>query len=65
MTKSGTVSLTFSIDMDLLTWIEDYSKSNRISRSSAIRYLIRMGKTYLKVLDEQVATLEKEAAEDE
>lgn len=48
----GTVSLTFSIDLELLNYIEDYAKFHKVSRSLAISYHMRMGRIYLKMLDE-------------
>ena len=65
--KLGSVSCTISLDMDLLLWIEDYAKIHRINRSSAVRYLVKMGKVYLTMLDERetMAKIDEKARAEE
>lgn len=54
MDKTGRYVVNFTCDIDLINWIEAYAKTNRINKSEALRYLIRMGRVYLQVLEGQL-----------
>jgi len=41
------------VDLATLNYLAEYVELNRISRSRAIEYLIRMGRVYLQVLEDQ------------
>lgn len=51
---SGVSSVvSFSCDLDTLKYIEELCILKRRKRSEMIRHLIKMGRIYLKILDEQ------------
>jgi hypothetical protein len=56
-TKSTSV-LSFSIDLNSLNYLDSYATLNRCTMSAAIRYHLKMGRIYLKILDEQQETTE-------
>jgi hypothetical protein len=49
----STATISFSSDLQTLNYLEDYCQMKQVKRSSAIRYHIKMGRVYLKLLDEQ------------
>ena len=55
----GSVSTTFSLQVDQLLEIEDFAGLHNLSRSRTIQYLIRMGLVYLKILEEQRDEMDK------
>ena len=56
--RRSTATISFSLDLETLNYLEAYSQINRVTRSSAIRYHVRMGRVYLKQLEEQLETVE-------
>lgn len=56
--RKTTSVVSFSCDLETLNYLDDYSTMNGINVSMTIRYFIRMGRTYLKILDEQQKMLE-------
>lgn len=52
--KNPTSVVSFSCTLEVQNWLADYCIEKGMTRSQAIRYLIRMGMTYLQVLDTQM-----------
>ena len=52
--------MSFSCDLDTLNYLNDYCRENGgISMSQAIRYHLKMGKTYIGIVNEQLEQKER------
>ncbi|MBA7550217.1 hypothetical protein ES705_42727 [subsurface metagenome] len=69
--KGNTSVVSFSLDLETLIFLDEFrEEKGGLTRSVAIRHFIQLGRTYSKVLEEQLAelatktarALEKEAA---
>ncbi len=49
--RAQTVSITVTVDMKALWYLDEYAQKNRLSRSGAIGDLMRLARAYLQVLD--------------
>ena len=61
--RKSTAVVSFSLDLETLNWLEGYSLTTQMNRSQVIRYVIRMGRTYLQMLDAQTADIAKNGSE--
>ena len=52
MERKSTAVISFSCDLETMNYLDSYQVVNKVNRSTAIRYHIRMGRTYLKMLDD-------------
>lgn len=59
--RARTVSMTITVDLKALLYVDGYAEKNRLSRSAAVNELLRLGRAYLKVLE--VPDDEKEEGE--
>lgn len=49
--RASTVSMTVTIDVKALLYVDEYAQKYRYSRSGAVNELLRLARAYLKVLD--------------
>lgn len=63
--RMTTSVMSFSCDLDTLTYLDDYCREHGgISMSQAVRYHLKMGRTYLKILNEQTRKVIDDANEE-
>ena len=55
--RRSTAVVSFSSDLETLNYLEAYSQMHRVTRSTAIKYHLTLGRTYLKILEEQTAEI--------
>ena len=61
--KGNTSVVSFSLDLETLIFLDEFrEEKGGLTRSVAIRHFITLGRTYTKVLDEQLAELATKAA---
>ncbi len=60
-TKSayGTAVVSISLPVDFIMSLEDEAKVHNQKRSQWMRYLLRMGRVYVRTLEEQQQSTEK------
>ena len=59
--RSSTSVISFSCDLATLLYLDDYAREKGyLTRSQVIRYHLKMGKAYIKIVERQM----KEAEED-
>ena len=49
--RKSTAVVSFSVDLETLNYLDTYQMINKINRSTAIRYHIRMGRAYIQQLE--------------
>jgi len=64
VTKKGSTSvISFSCTLETLLFLDEYGETKGgLNRSVVIRHFIRLGRTYDKILDEQLKEIKTRAA---
>lgn len=58
--KGNTSVVSFSIDLPTLIFLDEYAqRKGGLTRSMVIRHFLRLGRTYEKIIDEQLENMNR------